>query len=171
MGAVTYPDPAVRDLLEEWFVAFQLNAHGPKDGAEARLLARNRLLWEPGFVVFDARGTEIGRTVGFRPPAELVGWLSIGLGKVALLEGRLTEAVAWLGRVADAEPTLDVSPEAQYWLGIAAFRAEGDLDGLRRRWGVIRDRWPGSGWWSRADVFGGGLSDTEPNHNRPREGS
>ena len=153
MGAVTYPNAAVYDFLNESFVAFQVNTK--ETTAETReLLRRYRLVWEPGFVVLDSRGTEIRRWVGYLPPAEFIAKLQVALAKVDLLRLRHRDALERLRSVADASPTPAAAPEALFWAGIAQFRLNGnDLDALGPVWRQLGERFPDSTWWTRADVL------------------
>lgn len=161
MGAVTYPDPTVIEFVSRRFVAYQVNTKRPT--AEDRsLLTAHRLLWEPGFAFLDCGARELRRTVGFLPPAEFLAELRLVLGKAALLHARPYEALAWF-EAASAGATA-VAPEALYWAGIAAYRVERDLRVLRERWGLIRQRFPDSTWWTRAEVL------DEPRAGDPEDG-
>lgn len=153
MGAVTYPNAAVYEFVNDSFVAFQVNTK--ETTAETReLLRRYRLLWDPGLVVLDSRGTEIRRWVGYTPPAEFIAELQVALAKVDLLHLRHRDALERLRSVADASPTPAVAPEALYWAGIAQFRLhDNDLDALGRVWSELATRFPASTWWTRADVL------------------
>lgn len=154
MGAVTYPDPHVASFVNQHLIAFQVNTE--QTTAETRELIRAyRLLWEPGLVILDPRGSELRRMVGYLGPADLLAELRLALGLVALNRRRNTQALAHFQAAADGEPLPHTAPEALYWSGIAAYRIAGnDLDVLEERWDVLRRRHPASTWWRRADVFG-----------------
>ena len=153
MGAVTYPDPAVSAFVNRHLVAFQVNTE--QTTAETRELLRTyRLLWEPGFVILDWRGSELRRMVGYLEPADFIAELRVALGLAALNGRRNSEALAHFEAAADGEPPARPAPEALYWAGIAAYRVAGnDLDTLEERWELLRRRYPDSTWWGRADVF------------------
>ncbi len=153
MGAVTYPNPDVISFLSENFVSMKVNVKEPDDEGR-RLLAKYRLLWEPGLLYFDHRGTEIRRTVGFLPPAEFIAESQIALGKVALLYRRYSEACEHFRSAVESSSSSGVAPEALYWAGIAAFRRDGnDKNHLKRSWHELKERFPDSSWWVRAEVF------------------
>lgn len=153
MSAVTYSCPDVIAFLDRHFVPFQVNTERPGDDGRD-LLRAHRLLWEPGFVYLDPRGVEIRRAVGYLPPDEFVAEGQMALGKIALLHRRFDESLAWFEKV-DRRPTPAALPEALFWAGIAAYRIDRRLDVLRDRWEALRDRFPGSTWWTRADVLDG----------------
>lgn len=151
MSAVTYSSPDAIDFLGRHFVPFQVDTHHP--GEDGRVLLRaHRLLWEPAFVYLDSRGSVIRRTVGYLSPDEFIAEGEIALGKIALLHRRFDESLAWFERI-DRFPAPATLPEALFWAGIAAYRIDPDLEVLRCRWGRLRERFPDSTWWARADVL------------------
>ena len=124
MGAVTYPNVAVYEFLNESFVAFQVNTK--ETTAETReLLRRYRLVWEPGFVVLDSRGTEIRTWVGYIPPAEFIAELPVALAKVDLLRLRHRDALERLGATPHHRQTF---LSAQSDVVVARPTTECDLD-------------------------------------------
>ena len=153
MDAVTYPTPEVVDLLNRHFVCFTVNTKEP--GHEGReLLRAHRLLWEPGFVFLDHSGAELRRFVGFRPPRHFTAELHLVLGLVDLLYNRATEAAQRFAESMRHADGAEPGPEALYWSGIAIYRREGrSLGALAEVWNDLRARYPGSGWWDRADVL------------------
>ena len=154
MGAVTYPSHTVADILNEHFVAVRINTDERSAGV-GQLLRTYRLLWEPGFVFFDHRQTELRRTVGFCPPADFIGELKFVLGLVDMLYRRYDESFTWFRAAADQHPPPAVAAEALYWAGIAIYRREGkDRTVLKAHWERLRKRFPSSLWWTKADVFG-----------------
>ncbi|HXE56503.1 MAG TPA: hypothetical protein VNK43_00735 [Gemmatimonadales bacterium] len=151
---MTYPDRSVVELVNSRFEAVRLEVTG-KDPAVREVARRYRLLWSPGFVVLDPRGEELRRFLGYQPPRDFVAELRLALGKVHLLHRRYAEAYEDFRAVADLDPPAPVTPEALYWAGIAAYRRDGrPLDFLREYWEELRVRFPGSRWWTHADVFG-----------------
>ena len=162
-GCRDVPRPEVIEFVSQHFVAYQVNTKEPAV-EDRKLLAADRLLWEPGFVILDHGGRELRRTVGFLPPEEFLAELRLVLGKTALLHAWSPESQAWFAAVGAG--TSSVAPDALFWAGIAAYRIERDLEILRQRWGELRERFPDSAWWIRADVFDddppgpGGLGDS-----------
>ena len=154
MDAVTYPTPHVIETLNRDFVCFTVDTARP--GADGRdLQCAHRLLWEPGLVFFDPRGTELRRCVGYRSPEDFLAELAFVNALNDLLYGRYQPAVEGFGRVADLSPTAATAPEALYWRGIAAYRLSGrDLIALAQAWSELGDRYPGTTWARSADVLG-----------------
>ncbi len=152
MGAVTYQSTEVQEFLNANFVCYKLNVHD-SDHPDRTLLRDFRLLWEPGFVFLDHRGVELRRQVGFLPPNEFIAEASMALGKNDLLHGRYQRS---LSHFQEARSISNSSaPEAIYWAGIATLRlAGGDKEQLRVAWEPLRERFPTSAWWAKADVFG-----------------
>ena len=153
MGAVTYPDQDVIEFLAEQFVPFKVNVKDLDSGGRA-LVAKHRTIWEPGLLYLDARGREVRRNVGFLPPTEFIADSRVALGKIALLQSRYADAEQQFRQAVDLSSEGGVAPEALYWAGIAAFRIAGNKKlELAERWAELQERFPGSSWWSRADVF------------------
>ncbi|MGH2402993.1 MAG: hypothetical protein ACRDGN_00880 [bacterium] len=152
MGTVTYPSPAVQDFLDEHFVCAKVNEKDPTTSGRT-FLTRYRLLWTPGFVFLDPRGAELRRQVGFLPPAEFVAEARIALGKIASLYGDHATAADHFVRAAD-QGSAEIAAEALYWAGIEIWRRDGRrIEVVRSEWEKLRQRFPKSTWWMRADVF------------------
>lgn len=151
MGAVTYPHEDVVRFVTGRFtpVAFDMADRSP----ETRdVLRRYRLLWSPGYVVLDHEGTELRRFLGYQPPADWMAELTLALGKTYLLHRQIDEAYEAFRAVGDGNSP--VAAEGVYWAGVAAYRREkAGLEVLERYWEELRERFPGSRWWTHADVF------------------
>lgn len=152
MDAVTYPTTEVIEALNERFVCFTVDTKkADREGRE--LLRRYRLLWEPGFLFLDHRGTELRRFVGFRPADEFLAELSLVLGLEAILYARYEDAIEE-SRCADSlAPEAETAAEAIFWAGTALYRRYRDLAALETFWAEIGRRFPDSTWWKRADVL------------------
>lgn len=74
----TFPDPAVKAELSK-MVALKIDAESPAGRAPAE---RYRVTGYPTMLVVDGDGREIGRIVGFKPPAELAQKLEEIRGRV-----------------------------------------------------------------------------------------
>ncbi len=153
MDAVTYPTPEVVDALNRYFVCHTVNTIEPGESGRD-LLRTYRLLWEPGFVFLDPRGTELRRFVGYRPPDEFRAELALVLGLTEFLYNRPAEAVPQFQEAARLAPGVDLGAEALYWAAIAARRRDGrSLAVLQTGWDELRARYPASTWAARADVL------------------
>ncbi len=153
MDTVTYPTPAVDELLGDHFVCHVVNTKQPTP--EARdLLRRFRLLWEPGLLFFDGRGNELRRIVGYRAPKRFLAELRLALAKRALLYRDFEGALTHLDQARAAAPDAETAPEALFWAGIVRFRiASGDKAVLEEAWREIETAYPESRWWEAADVL------------------
>jgi hypothetical protein len=153
MDAVTYPTPAVRDLLGEHFVRLKLDTSAPNDSFP-RVLGNERLMWTPTLVFCDQSLRVLRRSVGFRPPDAFLAELGLVLGLAALQRSRPESALERLQEVADRHPETDAAAESLYWAGIAAFRAAGrDKTALRAAWEPLWERYPESTWAARSAVW------------------
>jgi hypothetical protein len=153
MGAVTYPHPAVSQLINDRFVPVRLNERDTSTSA-VEALRTYRLLWSPGFVFLDQRGSELRRFVGYLPPDDFLAELHVALGFSAMLRARYDESYREFRVAADRFPESPAAAEAIYWAGIAAYRRDGrKMEILRSVWAEIPLKYPKSTWWKRADVF------------------
>jgi len=153
MGAVTYPHPAVSQLIHDRFVPLRVN-ECDSSAAAVETLRTYRLLWSPGFVFLDQRGSELRRFVGYLPPQDFQAELHVALGLAAMLRARYDESFREFHAAADRFPESSAAAEAIYWAGIAAYRRDGrKMDTLKSVWAEIPLKYPGSTWWQRADVF------------------
>jgi hypothetical protein len=153
MDAVTYPSEQTENFLSSHFECTKVSV--ADKSPEARAAVRGyRHLWAPGFVVFDQRGEELRRFLGYQAPREFMAELTVALGKVRMLHRDPAGAFEAFRSVADLEPPAPVTPEAIYWAGVAAYqRDRKDLDFLREYWEELRTRFPESRWWTAADVY------------------
>ena len=153
MDTVTYPTPEVIELLEDRFTCYSVN-EGEPSRQDKELMRQCRLLWSPGFLFFEPRGPELRRFVGFRPPEEFLAELYLVLGLNDMLYGRFVAAAAALDEAVRLFGEREGAAEALYFRAIAIYRSgKRDYDALEQNWNLIRDRFPESSWWPRADVW------------------
>ena len=150
LDARTYVRGEVAALVEREFVPVKFNVKLPRP--EFRdLLRMAKPLFTPLLFFLDGSGTELRRTTGFLPPAELEGELRLVLGLADLLHTRYREAHVRFREVAERMGDTHAAPEALYWAGVAAYRWEGrGLDGLMPEWAELQRRYPDSTWALRA---------------------
>lgn len=153
MDAVTYPTPEVQEALARDFVAVHINTYEP-DGPTKRLIRDFHKQWSPLFVWLEHHGIEVRRQNGYLPPREFLAECGFARGYAALVQGRYADSLAIMREVADRWPDTDTAPEALFWAGVAANRAQ-DRDAFRRQWGDLKARYPKSTWWSRASFIDG----------------
>ena len=152
MGAVTYPDSDVVDLMNTRFVAYK-RSMDESPGPDALPLLRGvRVLWTPDFLFLDPRGVPIRRRIGYAPPDEFVGELRFVLGLVAMVHREFANAVEEFERAAGPGRERGIAAEALYWKGVAAYKLGRDRAILRRHWDEIRERFGTTDWWTRAEA-------------------
>ena len=154
MGAVTYPNSQVQQLVRDHFVAVKFNVAEPTPDF-TEILRAARPLWGPTFVLLDASKAELRRSVGYMPPADFLAELTLTLGLWHLLHARPAEAFERFQSVARGQPASKFAPEALFWTGCAAYRRDGatkeeKLAALSPWWIEVMERFPESTWADRA---------------------
>lgn len=149
MGAVTYPDPDVIEMLEEGFVPVRVDLAG---NPEAR--SRYGAGQTPTLLVLGPDDREWRRHAGFLSPDALLAELSLARLVEAVEEedyeaaGRRLEAARrWA--LADG----DRRPEALYYTAIAAYRSTEDPAELAEGWNRLLDEYPDSEWGRRVEFL------------------
>ncbi len=151
MGAVTYPDQSVTDMLNENFNCLTINllAKHP-DLKEAS--APGRIIFAPTFVFTDSKKRELRRYLGWLPPESFKAELQYVLGLQSFNSGDFAGAQACWSKAVETYPDADVTAETLYWSGIAGFLAgRQDFDALATAWNAVRERFPHSTWATRAE--------------------
>jgi thioredoxin-related protein len=164
---VTFPNPEVDELLRAEFVCLKVNTAELPDDAKP-LVRAHRLIWTPDLLFLDPTGAQLGRRLGFHPPAEFVAVLRIALGQTAMAYRDYERAQQQFTLAAEHAGAADTRPEALFWAGIAAYKlGGGDRAILRREWAVLRDEYPASPWWTRAEASWGTPSPGELSVEEP----
>ena len=148
-----YPDPQVRELVNERFVP--VRAHVKDDAAEfKRLGGMFDAQWTPITLIIDAPSTERHRIEGFLPKQDFASQLELGLAKSAFGRGKFEEAERAFESVLQKYPETDAAPEAQYWAGVSRYKATGDAKALGETFKRFRERYADSTWAKKASVWG-----------------
>lgn len=153
MDAVTYPDPQVTALLSERFSCVKINMlDRHPDFKEAS--APGKVMWAPTLVFRDSRDREIRRFVGWLPPESFLSELELVLGLDRVHHAQFADAATHFGRVVEDLGDNENVAEGLYWRGISEFLAGGkDFEALRRSWGALHERFPGTRWATHASVI------------------
>ena len=152
MDAVTYPDPAVERFVNEHFVPIKVNIARP--GAMKDFTRTVRPVWAPLFVFLDPSGSELRRYTGWLPPNAFLAELRFVLGMHGIIRRQFAEALQRFRSIASEHPDLPIAAEALFWAGAAAYKSGNkDYGALRSTWAELRERYPGSTWAARADVW------------------
>lgn len=149
---MTYSDEEVSRSLADGFVTAKLDTTRP-ESEEAR--ERFHPVWTPTLIVLDAKGREMWRTVGFLPPREFLAAMRVAKGMVYLGAGEFGKAHDEFRETADRFSDTFAAPEALYWCAVAAYKRDGNPDGLIRIWKELGQRYPKSAWWLRASAIEG----------------
>ena len=149
MGAVTYPDPEVRRLLDAHFVPVQFDVV-----EDPGAMDRFHTPWTPTLVFTDAAGREVRRSQGFLNPTRFLGEMALAWLKDAIdrrdfetAAGRSEEALRRTG----GDPARE--PEAIYWAAVAAYKASGDAGRLIAGWNRLLDEFPASEWARKVEFI------------------
>jgi hypothetical protein len=147
-----YPDPRVVQSVRDHFVPMRVNVREqPEDFKQ--LSARFGELWTPTILVLDLEGEERHRVEGFLPVEDLLSQLGLGLGKVAMARGDFAEAERRFREVTERYPASDGAPEAQYWAGVARYKATSDPSALAETARAFGERYSDSTWAKKASVW------------------
>ena len=148
-----YPQPDVARLITDRFVPVRV--HVKDDAAEfQRLGAMLDAQWTPTTLVIEAPSTERHRIEGFLPKEDFASQLELGLGKAAFGRSAFDEAARTFERVIERYPNTDAAPEAQYWAGVARYKASGDAQALADTAKRFNERYTNSTWAKKASVWG-----------------
>jgi hypothetical protein len=144
MGTVTYPDDEVAQRLHDRFVCFK-----PQIDKHPELAQRYGVLWTPGLLWLDERGTRRHENVGFFEPHEFLAECTFGEGKVAAAQKDWAGALARFDEVGQRWPDSYAAPAAMYWGAVAAKFSSGNSNDLVNRWKELLSRHPQSSWAMR----------------------
>jgi TolA-binding protein len=110
--------------------------------------------WTPTTLVLDGDGAERHRIEGFLPADDFLPQLALGVAKAAFSQERFTEAEEGFRGVVARHPDTEAAAEAQYWAGVARYKATGDAGALADTARRFRERYAGTSWAKRASVWG-----------------
>ena len=147
-----YSDPRVADFITRHFRPVRVHV---KDNAEAfaQLGDRYGAQWTPTTLIVDDTGTERHRIEGFLPADDFLSQLALGVAKAAFARKDYAAAADRYRDVIDRYPDSDAAPEAQYWTGVAKYRATNDPAALRATAEAFAGRYQDSAWAKKASVW------------------
>jgi uncharacterized protein YyaL (SSP411 family) len=145
MDAVTYPDAAVQNFLNEHFVPVQFNV-----AEQPEVMAQFNTPWTPTLIIQDADGIEHRRAQGYHDAQRLLAEMALSRLKDAIdrrdfptAQERAPEALE------RAKGDLQREPEAIYWSAVAAYKASDDPQNLLGGWNRLLDEFPDTEWAKR----------------------
>ena len=117
------------------------------------MVSRFSVKWTPTVVVLDPNGDEHHRFIGFLPPEDFIGQLILGKGKTEFNLENFDEAIQCFQELLVRYPKTDAAPEAQYYLGVAKYKASHDPKELKSNLEILQREYPVSEWAKKAQVY------------------
>jgi hypothetical protein len=148
MGAVTYPDDQVADMLNQNYIPVQVDIQ-----QAFKLADRYQALWTPNLNVIDGRGRCVYQTVGWLPPKEFSAMLQSGRGHFLLNHKKFEDAARLFAEVIDRYSDSIYAAEAMYFNGVSRYLASQDAGDLQAAWTELQRRYPNSQWAMKSDVL------------------
>ncbi|TAK30634.1 MAG: hypothetical protein EPO21_19000 [Chloroflexota bacterium] len=140
---MTYPEPAVADLVNEHFVPVQVNV---KEDSAKSLIERYHQIWTPDLRVLGADGYEFYHWNGYLPPFEYAAQLLVAEGQTYLRLHEFGKAQELYEEILSRFPTSAFAPEAQYFLAVAKYETSHQGTDLLSGWHRVQTRYPESIW-------------------------
>jgi len=147
LGAVTYPDLTVANLLNTYFIPVQVNIEEVSELAD-RYLAK----WTPNLNVLDGKENVIYKIEGWLPPSETAAMLILARGHYFLHYKKFQDAVTDFEKVLSTYPRSSFAPEAQYYKGVGRYLDSHEVDELKEEWIALQRFYPASTWAVRSNV-------------------
>lgn len=138
---MTYPQPPVQQIINQYAVPVQINNAEQKNDA---LLEKIHHIWTPDIRVLTDDGTELYRWDGFAPPPEFMARMLCGFGQANLRLRRFKQAEEIYVDVLTRFSTAFAAPEALYYLGVTRYRADPNSNELLTQWHNLTSRYPSS---------------------------
>ena len=108
------------------------------------------VLWTPTVLIFDEQGKERFRIEGYLPKDEFTAHLLMGLGRVAFMSKKWSEAEQFYDEVIQKYPNSSIAPEAVYWRGVSRYKKTSDHHELGKVVTELKQKYPNSPWNKRA---------------------
>ncbi len=148
MGAVTYPDMVVADVLNQYFIPVQIDVNNAGD-----LLNRYKVAWTPNLNIIDADGNLFYHQEGWFPPSEFIPMAFCGYGQYRLRNKNYEEAGDCFNRVFDRYPVSYFASEALFYKGVANYLASHKVELLKESWIMLQRFYPDSTWAIRSNIL------------------
>jgi hypothetical protein len=101
-------------------------------------------------LLLDSDGKERVRLEGYLPKPDFLGALEAGLGRVAFVGKKYSDAERWYGDVVTRFAQSHSAPGAMYWRAVAHYKATNDHTVLGKVAEDLRSSYPSSVWASKA---------------------
>jgi hypothetical protein len=117
------------------------------------LVKRYSIKWTPTVVILDQDGEEHHRFVGYLPPEDFIAQIILGKGKTEFDLDHFEQAMQRFQEILVQWSKADAAPEAQYYLGVAKYKASHDPKELKLGLEVLQRDYPNSEWTKKAQVY------------------
>ena len=134
--------------MEKSFVPLQIDFNKNK-----ALVNRFGVKWTPTLILLDANDGEHHRFVGFLPPEDFIGQMILGKGKAEFNLEQFEQAIQCFQELLVRYPKTDAAPEAQYYLGVAKYKASHNPRELKSNLEILQREYPNSEWSKKAQVY------------------
>ncbi len=101
-------------------------------------------------LLLDSDGKERVRLEGYLPNTDFFAALECGLGRIAFVHKKYSEAERWYSDVLKRFARSHSAPGAMYWHAVTRYRANDDHTALIQVAEDLRNRYPSSVWASKA---------------------
>lgn len=147
-----WPDERVARFVSQNFLPARV--HVKEDPQEfKRYGERYQAPWTPTILALDADGVEHHRIEGFLPTDDLLAQLMLARARIAFQEKQWAEAERRFREIVEQLPQTDAAPEAQYWAGVAPYKATGDPASLKETARAFTRKYQESAWAKKASVW------------------
>lgn len=109
--------------------------------------------WTPTILILDPDGQERHRIEGFLPNDDFLAQLHLGLAHAAFTAGKFEQAAEGFEKIVRELPGTDAAPEAQYWAGVAKYKATGSAEALKATADAFAQRYSDSTWAKKASIW------------------
>ena len=147
MGAVTYPNEKVIEIIEKYMVPIQVLFDSQP------LAARFNIQWTPTVITLDEEGKEHHRTIGFLAPEEFIPSLMLGVAKCHFDRENFSKAISILEELLMDNPKSEAAPEAVYVRGVALYKSTHSAEHLKEVYKRLQSEYPSSEWTKRAQPY------------------
>jgi len=144
----TLTDEHVQKLIERECLPMQFQTD-----KDTEIVNRFHVDWTPALILADENGNEVERFVGYLPPKEFMAQLTLSKGLSAFHLGRFAEAKVLFEKIVEEFPDSELIPEAEYFLGAAKFKENGDTYALGEVCHTLMAKYPDSVWTKRCSVW------------------
>ncbi len=101
-------------------------------------------------LLLDSDGKERVRLEGYLPKDDFVAALESGLGRIAFVHKKYTDAERWYDDVVNRFKGSHSAPGAMYWRAVTRYKASNDHTLLSKVAEELRSTYPTSVWASKA---------------------